>query len=273
MGDVIDDLVTFAARVAGVVLEEVEDGPDLQAFAASIGRAGFALGVLHERGETRKRDMARWKPNGNGGVTLDLSAQPTPQEVAAGERKIAEMIAARQAPAASKWDPRAIMTTTGLSFEQARNLFPTQAHWNGYLRAAGKEEVGGSDLKDQGIKRPTPTCKADEAAALDLIQQGLAQLKNTGRWDGKSDTVNTAVPLIPLEDVGPKNGTNKPPDPTIAEITGVGQLDEDPKGAVGDVPMSERPVADLEDLGASLYEAAKHKGLARSEAQNSKRRF
>ena len=268
---VLDKLLDIFDMVAPEGMLDAYDRDDRLAVIEGVGQVKIALYRLFERSEKRG-NMPRWVRSGNGRMTLDLAAEKTPDEQAESDARAREMGPSGVAPYTPRWDSSSTCKTTGFSKAQAEFLFPTKDRWDGFLKATGKVEVGGADLKSGnggGIARPTaPKTTAAreerEETAAELLKKVLAKMEQ----GVPADAIASIVPSAARNGTNGKNGVHKSPEPDsiLREIEGEGGLDEDPSAVLEEIPVEQRAPVDTGNFDKRLWNHAVSRAMERNAA-------
>lgn len=266
---VTEKLLEIFEMVAPEGMLDDDDKADRLAIAEAIGQIKIGLYRLFERSEQRGH-MPRWVRNNDGRMTLDLAGEATVAERAEADARVREMAAAGVAPSTPRWNPASTCTATGFSAAQAEYLFPTKERWDGYLKANGKVEVGGSDLRGQGggISRPTRTPTTAERAdaedsAADLLKRAIALMSQ-----GANVTpADLATPLTAARSGANGKQPHAEPESILREIEGQGGLDVEPSAVVEHIPMEQRPPSDDAEIQRQIWQLGFAKGKARGIAE------
>ncbi|MCR4294779.1 MAG: hypothetical protein NUW21_04545 [Elusimicrobia bacterium] len=192
-----------------------------------------------------RASMARWETmvneRGQRVKRLRPDNEPTQEEVEIEERNRAEMLAARQAPAAGIWDPESTVGSAGKAM--------SKAEYRSYLKNTGREEVTGYDVRN-GLTAGTgkgESAKYTQEQVKVLIERAIAHGKQTGQITSNNEVIPNA-PLIPLP-------VEERPPPQARPPT---QFDD---VEIQEIPLSERKSVDTSRLQQNLMDMAFKRAL------------
>ena len=210
-----------------------------------------ALTALVVQRDLRER-MARWESTTNErGMRVQRlrpDNPPTPEEAAAGARRLAEMAESRQAPAAQIWNPE----STELK-GKCGGPIRSRSEYEAVLKSRGMAEVSRYDIEnDVGVTSPTQIDAEIKQRIAETVTKAVEFGKQTGQITPDNRVVESA-PVIPL--------------PVAAESPRVPeQKDNGP--AFEDIPLEKRARVDTSGLERKLTNAARDRAIASALARS-----
>lgn len=153
----------IAERISAALMDLSDKGSFDPEDASDVEAVFQALERLIER--RWEKDMARWVTMENGKKRLDVTGEETPDERVLHESNMKEMLESRKPPSApAEWNPLTTCLTTGMTAEEAREVFPTRAAWDGWKKKRGLVETSPAELKQHIGARPSIEKKLEKVA-------------------------------------------------------------------------------------------------------------
>ena len=238
--DLCDSLADSA-----LIIDQV--GDDFEHAAVALQ----ALTALVVQRDLRER-MARWESTTNErGMRVQRlrpDNPPTPEEAAAGARRLAEMAESRQAPAVRVFQ----VGSTALTNPDGSEI-TTHGQYQAALKAKGMAEVTGYDVRnDVGVTSQAQIDAEIKQRIADTVTKAVEFGKQTGQITPDNRVVESA-PVIPL--------------PVAAETPRVPeQKDNGP--AFEDIPLEKRARVDTSGLERKLTNAARDRAISAALARS-----